>query len=121
MELVYAAAIFVAVCAFFLVAASLGNLILRILHLELDTEAGHLLICAGIGVISIEMLLSGVEATQQIRKGCFVVLGLLGIFLLAGFRLITQKCFRILKTIFSNSRTNLFLLILIGIVLCVES
>jgi hypothetical protein len=121
MELVYAAAIFVAVCAFFLAAASLGNLILRILHLELDTEAGHLLICAALGVISIEMLLSGVEATQQIRKGCFVVLGLLCIVLLAGFRLITQKCFRISRMmIISNSGTNLFLLIFIGIVLCIE-
>jgi hypothetical protein len=93
MELVHAAAIFVAVCAFCFAAASLGNFILQILHLELDTDAPHLLICAGVGAISIEMLLSGVEATQQIRRGCFMVLGLLCIVLLAGFRLITQKCF----------------------------
>ena len=91
MELGHAAAIFVAVCAFCLAAASLGNLILLILRLELDTDAQHLLICAGVGVISIEMLLFGVEATQQIRGGCFVVLGLLCIVLLAGFRLITQN------------------------------
>src|ERR1700741_142587 len=56
MALVHAMFIFVAVCTFLLAAASLGNLILRVLHLEIDTDAQHLLICAGVGVISIEML-----------------------------------------------------------------
>ena len=120
MELVLAALIFVSVCAFCLAAISLGNLILRILHLEMDTDAQHLLICAGVGVISIELLLFGVESTQQIGKGCFVVLGLLCIALITDFRLITQKCSRILRAVFSGLRVESFLVLLIGIVLCVE-
>src|ERR1700741_867865 len=48
MALVHAAFLFLAVCAFSLAAASLGNLILRILDLEMDTDAEHLLICVGV-------------------------------------------------------------------------
>jgi hypothetical protein len=120
MALVHAAVIFVSVCAFSLAAASLGNLILRILHVEMETDAQYLLICAGVGVLSIEMLLFAVEATQQIRKGCFVVLGLLCVFLLAEIKLIAQRSFSILKAVFSGTRVDQFLLLLIGIVLCVE-
>src|ERR1700741_3206472 len=113
MALVHAALLFLAVCAFSLAAASLGNLILRILHLEMDTDAQHLLICVGAGVISIEMLLFGVEVTQQIRKGSFVVMGLLCIFLLAEFKLIAQRCFRILTAPFLSRGPDRFLLLII--------
>jgi hypothetical protein len=120
MALIHAALLFVAVCAFAIAAASLGNLFLRILHLEMDADAQHLLICTGLGVIAIEMLLSGVEVTQHIRKGCFVVVGLLCIFFLAEFKLIAQRGFRILKAAISSSRVDLLLLLFIGGVLCVE-
>ena len=120
MALIHAALLFVAVCAFSLAAASLGNLILRILHLEMDTDAQHLLICAGVGVISIEMLLFGVEVTQQIRKGCFAVVGLLCVLLLAEFKSLAPRCSRSLNTVFSGSRVDRFLLLIIGIVLGVE-
>jgi hypothetical protein len=120
MALMHAAIVFVSLAAFAVAAISLGNLVLRILHLEMDTDAQHLLICAGLGVISIEMLLFGVEVTQQIRKGCFVVAGLLCIFLLAEFKLTAQRCFRILKVLFSSPRADRFLLLTNGIVLGVE-
>ena len=120
MALIHAALLFVAVCAFSLAAASLGNLILRILHLEMDTDAQHLLVCAGVGVISIEMLLFGAEVTQQIRKGCFVVVGLLCVFLLAEFKSLAPRCSGSLKTLFSGCRVDRFLLLIIGIVLGVE-
>jgi hypothetical protein len=120
MALAHAALILLSVCAFSLAAASLGHLILRILHVEMETDAQYLLICAGVGVLSIEMLLFGVEATQQIRKGCFVVLGLLCIFLLAEIKSIAQRGFVILKGVFSGTRVDQCLLLLIGIVLCVE-
>src|ERR1700739_2332092 len=80
MALINAAFMLLTVFAFSLAAASLGNLILRVLRLEVDAEGAHLLICAGVGLISIEMLLFGVAVTQQIRKGCFVVVGLLCVF-----------------------------------------
>jgi hypothetical protein len=120
MALMHAAIVFVSLVAFAFAAISLGNLILRILHLEMDTDAQHLLICTGLGVISIEMLLFGVEVTQQIRKGCFLVTGLLCIFLLAEFKLTAQRCFRILKALFSSPRADRVLLLTNGIVLGVE-
>ena len=120
MALIHAAFVFVSLCAFTLAAASLGDLILRLLHLEMDTDAAHLLICIAAGVISVEMLLFGVEITQQIRKGCWVVVGLLCILLLAEYRSISTRCSRILKAVFLSSRANHFLLLIIGIVLGIE-
>jgi hypothetical protein len=120
MALIHAALLFASVCAFSLAAAASGNLILRFLRLEMDSDAEHLLICSGVGVICIEMLLFGVAVTQQIRKGCFVVLSLLCFFLLAEFRPIAQRFLRTLKTLFSASRVDLFLLLMVGIVLGVE-
>ena len=120
MALMHIAIVFVSLAAFAFAAISLGNLILRILQLEMDTDAQHLLICAGVGVISIEMLLFGVEVTQQIRKGSFLVTGLLCIVLLVEFKLIAQRCFRILKALFSSPRADRFLLLTNGIVLGVE-
>jgi hypothetical protein len=120
MALIQAGLILVAVCAFLLAAASLGNLILRILHLEMDTDAQQLVICAGVGVISIEMLLFGVAVTQQIRKGCFVVVGLLCVLLLAEFKSLTPRCSQSMKAVFSGSRADCFLILIIGIVLGVE-
>ena len=120
MALIHATFVFVSLCAFTLAAVSLGNLILRLLHLEMDTDAAHLLICTAVGVISIEMLLFGVEVTQQIRKGCLVVVGLLCIVLLAEYRSIAPRCSRILKAVFLSSRVDQFLLLIIGMVLGVE-
>jgi hypothetical protein len=120
MALMHAAIVSVSLAAFAFAAITLGNLILRILHLEMDTDAQHLLICAGLGVISIEMLLFGVEVTQQIRNGCFVVACLLCVLLLAEFKLTAQRCFRILKALFSSPRADRFLLLTNGIVLGVE-
>jgi hypothetical protein len=66
MALMHAAFLFVSVCAFSLAAASPGSLILKVLKLEMNADGEHLLICTGVGVISIEMLLFCVEVTQQI-------------------------------------------------------
>jgi len=120
MALIHAAFVFGSVCAFALAAASLGSLILRVLQLEMDADGEHLLVCTGLGVISIEMLLFAVEVTQLIRKGCFVVVGLLCVFLLAEFKRIAPRCSRSLKAAFSGSRVDFFLLLVIGIVLGVE-
>lgn len=120
MALIHAAIILVSVCVFSIATTSLGNFILRFMHLEMDTDAEHLLVCNGMGVISVEMLLFGVEVTQQIRKGCFVVVGLLLIFLVADFRSIAKRYSRILMAAFSSSGLTLFLLLAIGIVLSVE-
>jgi hypothetical protein len=120
MALIAAAFVFVSVCAFSLAAASLGNFILRILCLETDADGAHLLICTGVGVISIEMLLFGIAATQQIRKGFFVVVGLLCVFLLAEVKSLAPRCSRSLKALFSGSRVDRTLLLIMGIVLGVE-
>lgn len=120
MALMHAAILFISLCLFSLAAASIGNFILRFMHLEMDSDAEHLLVCTGLGVISVEMLLTGVEVTQHIRKGCFVVLVLLLSSLLVEFKSIAQRCSQILKMAFSNSRVALFLLLAIGVVLSLE-
>ena len=120
MALIHAVFVFGSVCAFALAAASLGSLILRVLQLEMDADGEHLLVCTGVGVISIEMLLFGVEVTQLIRKGCLVVVGLLCVFLLTEFKWIAPRCSRSLKAAFSGSRVDFFLLLVIGIVLGLE-
>jgi hypothetical protein len=120
MALAHAVVVFVAVWAFLFAAASVGNLILRTFHVEMETDAQYLLICAGLGVLSIEVLLFAVEATQQIRKGCFVVLALLAIVLLAEFKSMAQRLFAIVKAAFSGTLEDHCLLLLIGIVLSVE-
>ena len=120
MALINATFVFVSVCAFSLAAASLGNLILRVLQLEVDADGEHLLICTGVGVISIEILLFSVEVTQQIRNGCFVVVGLLCVVLLAEFKSIAPRYSSSLKAVFSGSRVDRFLLLIMGIVLGVE-
>ena len=120
MALIHAPLLFAAVCAFSLAATALGNLILRFLRLEMDSDAQHVLICSALGVVCIEMLLFAGAATQQIRNGSFAVLSLLCIFLVAESSSIAQRCVRILKALFSASRVDLFLLLLIGIVLGVE-
>jgi hypothetical protein len=120
MALAQATLLLVSLCAFAMATACVGNLILRSLHLEMDTDAEHLLICAGVGMISFEVFLFGVEVTQQIRAGCFAAVGLLCIFLRAEFGLVAKRCSRILKGAFSGSRVDVFLLLIIGIVLSVE-
>lgn len=121
MALIHLLFLFVAVCAFSFAAASLGNLILRMLHLEMDTDAQHLLIDVGVGIIFIEMLLFGVEISQQIREGCYVVAGLLCFVLLAEYKPIAQRCHRVLRAIVSISKMERFLLLLVGIAICLES
>ena len=120
MALIHAAIASVSICLFSLAAASLGNLILRTLHLEMDTDAEHLLICTALGVISIEMLLFSVEVSQQIRTGCLVIVGLLCIIFLAELRLIASRCSRILKAALSGSRADHLLLLIIGSVFGIE-
>ena len=120
MALIHAAFVLGSMCAFAFATASLGSLILRVLQLEMDADGEHLLVCTGVGVISIEMLLFGVEVTQLIRKGCLVVVGLLCVFLLAEFKWIAPRCSRSLKAAFSGSRVDFFLLLVIGIVLGLE-
>ena len=120
MALIHAAFALVSVCAFSLAAASMGSLILRVLQLEMYTDGEHLLVCTGLGVVSIEMLLFGVEVTQQVRKGCLVVVGLLCVFLLAEFKWIAPRCSRSLKAVFSGPRVDGFRILVIGIVLGLE-
>lgn len=120
MALIHAALMFFLTCGFGLATASIGNRILCILGIEMDTEAEYVLICAGVGVLSVEMLLFGVEVTQHIRAGCFVVAGLLICFLVLESRWIAARLARIFESIFSSSRSDRALSLLIGIALGVE-
>jgi hypothetical protein len=120
MALIHISLLFLAICGFSFAVASLGSLILRSLHIEMDSDAQHLLVCMGLGVLSVEVLIFGVEVTQQIRRGCFVVLGLLCIFILAEFRTTSKRCVTAWKKLLFTSRTEPILFAVIGIALVIE-
>jgi hypothetical protein len=94
MALAHIAFVFVAVCVFALSNVSLGNIILRLLRLEMDTEIDHLLISAGLGVLSVEVLLFLAEWTQHIRAACLFIAILLCISLL-GLKPIASKFWKV--------------------------
>ena len=118
--LIHAALVFLSLGTFSLASVSLGSLVLRVLRTEMDSDTEHLLVCAGVGVIVIEIMLFGVEVTQQVRRGCFVILGVLCIFLLAEIKAIAARFSRILRAGFYTSRVDFILILLIGIILGIE-
>jgi hypothetical protein len=97
MGLIRAALLFLGVCAFSLALCIFGELDSADFASGDGHHAEHLLICARVDVVSIEMLLFSVEVAQQIRKGCFVIIGLLCIFFSAEFKPLAPRCFRSLK------------------------
>ena len=120
MALIQAMLLFACICAFAFAAACVGNAILRLLRVELDTDAEHLLVAGGIGVISIEMLLFGFENVQQVRTGSYVILALLCVSFVAGAGLLAPRCYRIGKSVFSFRGVDRFLLLIIGLVIVGE-
>ena len=119
MALIHAALVFLSLGTFSLASVSLGSLSCGFVHRD-DSDTEHLLVCAGVGVIVIEIMLFGVEVTQQVRRGCFVILGVLCIFLLAEIKAIAARFSRILRAGFYTSRVDFILILLIGIILGIE-
>lgn len=120
MALALAAFIFLALCGFCLGFASLGNLILRILHLEMPSDSEHLLVAIALGLLITEILVFPVQLSAYIRQGSVAIVVLLCAFLLLEWNSVWARMRRALRLIAPTSPFSKFLLVLLAIVVCVQ-
>lgn len=105
---------------FCLAFACLGSSILRLLQFRIVRDADHLLVAIGVGVVCVEVLLFFVQFTQHIRLGNLVVMSSLCIPLFSETVAIVRKFRPLLQDLRRQSVLCHYVVILIGIVLCVE-
>lgn len=120
MALGLAVVTFVGLCGFCLGFASVGNRILRLLKLEMESDAGHLLVAVAVGLTASEIFLFLVQVTQQIREGCLALVVLFCILLFAESESIWRRCKLVWSRIVPSSTADLFLLSIIAVVTLVE-
>jgi hypothetical protein len=120
MALAIAVLVFIAVSGFCLALASLGNLILRYVRLEMDTDQEHLLVAVAIGLVVIEIALFAVQATQHVRQGCYAVLILLATAFSVECKTVLKAAFDLIKKLVSQSKTCLYLLSLLSLIVLAE-
>src|SRR5947207_14765647 len=77
MALATAVLAFVGLLVICLGFASLGNVLLRFLQLEMDRDADHLLCAIAVGLVTSEVLLFLVQVIQHVRSGCLGIVALL--------------------------------------------
>ncbi len=112
--------VFVALCGFCLAFLGLGIRILRLLRFELETNAQHVLIAIGLGLLSAEVLLFAAQFTQHIRLAFLAILALLIASVGLETKAILQRLRSLLNTAPIRQWLSGLLLVLIAIVLCVE-
>jgi 4-amino-4-deoxy-L-arabinose transferase-like glycosyltransferase len=120
MALAIAALVFVAVSGFCLALASLGNLILRHVRLEMATDQEQLLVAVAVGLVVIEIALFAVQATQHVRQGCYAVLIFLCIPFSVECRTVLKTAFKLIKKLVPQSKTCRYLLLLLSFIILVE-
>lgn len=91
--------------------ASLGNILLRFLRLEMERDAEHLLCAVAVGLVASEALIFLVEFTQQIQSGCFVIVALLCCLLILESKRIWKRLRRVLKEVAQQSSLGKILLV----------
>lgn len=79
MALMQALAALLGVCGLCLGFASLGNSLLKQIKFEMPGSREHLLVSAGIGLLSAEIFLFAVQLTRHIRAGSFVLIAILAL------------------------------------------
>lgn len=93
--------------------ASLGNISLRFLRLEMERDADHLLCVVAVGLVASEVLLFLVEITQHIRIGCFVIVTLLSGLLILEWKRMWKRFKRVLDEMAPRSSLGRMLLALV--------
>src|SRR5216110_1082130 len=91
MALATAVLTFVGLLVICLGFASLGNVLLRFLQLELDRDADHLLCAIAVGLATSEVLLFLVQIVQHVRSGCFGMVALLCGFLIVEWKTLGKR------------------------------
>jgi len=110
----------IALCGFCLGFACFGNTILRLLRFGMESDAEHVLVAVGIGLLGTEILLFLIQFTQHIRLGSLALIGLLCVPLFSEFGCILRRFRAVFQLLGSRSTGGRFLLFVTGIVLCVE-
>ena len=100
--------------------ASLGNVLLRFLRLEMDQDAEHLLCAIGVGLVAFEILVFLVQITQRIRSGCFVLVALLCGLLILEWKRVWKRLRRVLEEMAPQSSLGRILLALVFGVTLIE-
>jgi len=120
MALVEVVLVAILLAGFCLGFASLGIWALRAVRHEMPSDAEHLLIAIAVGLLITEILLFLIQFTQRIKLGSFAIASLLFVVLMSGRRSVWHRLRRALRQIAPLSSLSRFLLLLIGIVVCVE-
>jgi hypothetical protein len=120
MALAIAVLVFIAVSGFCFALASLGNLILRYVRLEMDTDQEHLLVAVAVGLVVLEIALFAVQATQHARRGCYAVLILLCIPFSLECKTVLRTTLRLVNSLVQQSKACRYLLLLLFLIILVE-
>lgn len=115
-----AVATFLGLCGFCLGFACLGNRILRFLRLEMESDAGHLLVAVAVGLTASEIFLFLVLVTQQIRLGCLALVGLCCILLFVEAKSVCRRCKLVYSKIALSSNAGFFVFSLTAVVTLAE-
>lgn len=107
-------------CGFCMGFASVGNQILRLLALEMESNAEHLLVAAAVGLTASEFFLFFVLVTQKIRQGCLAMVVLLSVLLIRESGSVWRRCKLVFSEIIPSSTAGRFLVGLIATVALVE-
>jgi hypothetical protein len=99
---------------------SLGNMILRTLHVEMSSEPEHVLLGICLGVLVTEILLFLMQLTQHVRLGSWAVAAVLAVVLLTEQQDVRSRLRSSLQQMVPPSRLGRFLLVLIALVACWE-
>src|SRR5215469_10672505 len=120
MALAIAALVFIALSGFCLALASLGNLILRYVRIEMDTDEEHLLVSVAMGMVVLEIALFAIQATEHVRQLCYVMLILLCVASFVECKSVLNTAFKLINRIGPPSKTCRYLLSLLSLIVLAE-
>jgi len=119
MALIHGIAMLTLMLLFLLAVTGVGTWVLQTLRLSIDTKMQHALVSAALGVLAVEVVFSGIEYTQQIRKGALVIAALLLVFVVRGFKVMRTVLARGWQEL-ANSRSKMLIVTAIAVVLTFE-
>lgn len=119
MALIHGIAMLTLMLLFLLAVTGVGTWVLQTLRLSIDTKMQHALVSAALGVLAVEVVFSGIEYTQQIRKGALVIAAPLLVFVVRGFKVMRTVLARGWQEL-ANSRSKMLIVTAIAVVLTFE-
>lgn len=99
---------------------SLGNALLRLLEIEMDRDAEHLLCATAAGLVTSEALLFLVQITQRVRSGCLGLVAVLCGLLVLEWNKVWERLRRVLLEMARQSSLGKTFLAFVACILLVE-